>query len=325
MVTSNPVMLPENVVEAIQRWQLREQSRLFFLNGHTHRSHFDRDLINRIYKDPLRPAEAVELIDVILECDGGDMEAAYQLIKLLRSKCKKLRIFVPRWAKSAATFFCLGADEIWMSQTAELGPLDAQLEDPRDPDNYISALEEFQAIDYLRTASFEAFDELVQLIRRRTRMRLREVLSEASNFATQLIAPLYDQVDPFTFGTAHRALQMTMDYGRRLMPKYAYGDWSKKQIEDLLTKLTWDYPSHSFVIDYDEAKDLGLKVFVLEGDREREVWTMVEPAECVGFAAQPEKSADSGKPRAEFERVAPADNEGAKQGNGDVTAKLQKR
>jgi hypothetical protein len=316
VVTSSPATLPENVTEAIERWQAREDCRLFFLCGHSHSSHFDRELIDRIYKDPARPQTVVDLIDVVLECDGGDMEAAYQLIKLLRSNCKRLRIFVPRWAKSAATFFCLGADEIWMSQTAELGPLDAQLEDPRDPDRYISALEEFQSIDYLRTAAFEALDELVVLVRRRTRMRLRDVLAEASQFATQLMEPLYSQVDPFTFGTAHRALQMSMEYGRRLMPLYAYGEWSKNQIEDFLTKLTWDYPSHSFVIDYDEAKDLGLKVFRLDGEKERDVRVMVELDECVGFAAEKRKL-EPERHREEFEEV-PRDGK-------DVASSISKR
>ena len=136
-----------------------------------------------------------------------------------------------------------------MSRAAELGPLDAQIPDPRNPDDQISALEEFQAVDYLRTTAFETLDQSMRQLMRRTDMRVRDVLAEASKFATELVRPLYSQVDPLSFGEAHRSLQNSIEYGQRVMRRYSYSNWSDKQTSQCLEKLTWNYPSHGFVID----------------------------------------------------------------------------
>lgn len=243
----------------------------------------DRGLVDRVFRERTC-LDNVETLDVILDSSGGDLEAAYQLLVFFRRHCKKLRVIVPDWAKSAATFFCLGADEIWMSETAELGPLDAQIPDPRDPDNLISALDEFRAIDYLRIHAFETLDEFVKLLIRRTRMGVKNILAEARQYVTQLMAPMYSQVDPLYFGASHRALETAIEYGRRVMARYAYKDWPSDKINTLLDELAWQYPSHSFVIDYHEAQRLGLNVYLLSGEREDSAHTIVNSVEeCIGF------------------------------------------
>ena len=119
----SPVPIPENVIKIACSWEKREKSRLFAIIG---TSDISRELVDWVY-DERNNLKDVKTLDVIIDCSGGDIEAAYQLVGLFRNSCKKMRVFVPDWAKSAATFFCLGADEIWMSKTAELGPLDAQI------------------------------------------------------------------------------------------------------------------------------------------------------------------------------------------------------
>ena len=67
-------------------------------------------------------------LTVIIDSSGGDIHAAYNLGNLLRSfGTERLEFIVPRWAKSAATLLCCAGDKIWMSPTAELGPLDPQI------------------------------------------------------------------------------------------------------------------------------------------------------------------------------------------------------
>lgn len=269
MVICEPHPLPENIQEVVKKWEKEEKSRLFALildGAHPHLLNFSRFLVRKIREEQSQIKD-IETIDVILDSRGGDIDASYQLINFLRADCKKLRVFVPNLAKSAATFFCLGADEIWMSNTSELGPLDAQIPDPRSGDETISALEEFKAIEYLKDHAFKILDLYVRLLIRSTSMRLHEIIKEATAFVTQLVKPLYSQVDPLYFGASHRALDVAVEYGKRVMPQYAYKNWSKNRIDDLLEKLTWSYPSHSFVIDYPEAKRLGLNVHLLEGQR----------------------------------------------------------
>lgn len=290
MLKCTPTPIPKEVLDIARQWEQTNDSNLFMLVGKTQLS---RSLTDWVYTE-LKNIDRSKILDVIIDCSGGNIEAAYQLIGLFRNNCTKLRVFVPDWAKSAATFFCLGADEIWMSQMAELGPLDAQISDPRDPDTTISALEEFRAIDYLRTAAFETMDQLVTMLITRTRMRVRDLLSEARQFATELTRPLYAQVDPLLFGAAHRALEMSMEYGQRVMKRYAYKDWKENKIDEIVERLTWTYPSHSFVIDYEEATQLGLKVFLLTGENENNAHILVSKMyECIGFLQSKYKKDES--------------------------------
>ena len=90
----------------------------------------DRGLVDQIFLGKQKIfGGSHDAMSVLLDADGGDIAAAYKLIHLLRGVAKKVTIYVPRRAKSAATFLCLGADEIVMSEHAELGPLDVQFLD----------------------------------------------------------------------------------------------------------------------------------------------------------------------------------------------------
>ena len=280
MHVCEPSPLPNDVAEAVLRWEKREESRLFVLAG---RHPLSGRLVDDVFRER-RHLENVDRLDVVVDCSGGNIGSAYQLVTLFRSSAKELRVFVPDWAKSATTLFCLGADEIWMSRAAELGPLDAQIPDPRNPDDTISALEEFQAVDYLRTTAFETLDQSMQQLLRRTDMRVRDVLTEATKFATALVEPLYSQVHPLSFGEAHRALQNSVEYGKRVMSRYAYRDWPEQQINACLEELTWNYPSHGFVIDFEEAISLGLHAKLMAGEREGDAHTIIdEMRDCIGF------------------------------------------
>lgn len=281
ILSCTPSPLPKEIIDVAELWEKREQSKLFI---HTGSKSMWRDTVDWVWKQKLCLGDKIGTIDVILDSGGGDPDAAYQLANTLRNMASKLRVFIPDWAKSSATLFCLGADGIYMGESAELGPLDSQIPDPRNPSASISALEQFQAIDYIRTIAFRTLDEFRRLMVSETRMRLPDVLSEAWKFGAELVKPLYMQVDPLLLGSAYRALSISVQYGKRLMSRYAYSTWSEKEISELLEKLTWQYPSHSFVIDYKEAIELGLIVFPLEKECEEEAQIIINTMkDCVGF------------------------------------------
>lgn len=280
MIICQPETLPDPAREAVARWVRSNGSRLF---GLVLRQNIGRFLVDQIY-ERRRDFDGIEKLDILLDSGGGNVEAAYQLITFLRRKCKQVRVIVPDWAKSAATLFALGADEILMSETAELGPLDAQIPDPRDPHNSISALDEFRAIEYLRSHGFEIFDQFHDVLRRATRLKVADIVSHGIDYATRIMAPLYAQVDPLYFGGAHRALDLSIEYGYRVMSRYSYKSWTDKKVRDVLKRLTTVYPSHTFVIDYTEAKELGLNVRLLTGELEDCAHTIYSAlTECVGF------------------------------------------
>ena len=76
----------------------------------------------------LKSMGAVRDLDLIVVSPGGDGTAAETILDLCRKHCTgRLRVVVPLYAKSAATLIALGADEIVMGETSELGPIDAQV------------------------------------------------------------------------------------------------------------------------------------------------------------------------------------------------------
>ena len=69
----------------------------------------------------------VEEIDCILHSPGGFAESVEMIVKMLRAKFKHIRFIIPHSAKSAATMLALSGNEILMSPSAELGPIDPQV------------------------------------------------------------------------------------------------------------------------------------------------------------------------------------------------------
>jgi len=70
-----------------------------------------------------------ENIDLVIQSGGGAGTVAEKIVEMIRAYCKnRFRVIVPNLAKSAATMIALGADEIIMGVTSELGPIDPQIQ-----------------------------------------------------------------------------------------------------------------------------------------------------------------------------------------------------
>jgi len=76
--------------------------------------------------DLLRSIGKTENLELMIHSAGGFSENAKKIVKMCRQYCNKLTVIVPDAAKSAATILSLGADEIIMSDSSELGPIDPQ-------------------------------------------------------------------------------------------------------------------------------------------------------------------------------------------------------
>lgn len=69
-------------------------------------------------------------LDLLIHTAGGDIDSAEKITHLLWSRIGSegtLRVIVPDFAKSAGTLIAIGADQIAMSDSSELGPIDAQV------------------------------------------------------------------------------------------------------------------------------------------------------------------------------------------------------
>ncbi len=206
----------------------------------------ERDTVNK-FIDHCNCEKAKKNVSLIICTYGGDGDAAYIIAKYLKNKYEKFRLYVFGFCKSAGTLIALGADEIIMSYTGELGPLDVQIlkDDVLSPRG--SGLDIINAISSLRQYSFDYFEtHLLELKKRSGYTISTRIASDiACKLAIGLISPIMSQIDPVKIGEIQRSLSIAYEYGKRLNPD-----------EDIVNSLTYNYPSHTFVIDYEEAKKL---------------------------------------------------------------------
>lgn len=197
-------------------------------------------------------------INFLVHSGGGDINVAYQIAEFLREHCDKMRLFVPLFAKSAATIFALASDEIIMCDFAELGPLDTQIleERGRGERKFSSALNPFKSLSQIQSFSLETMDLVVKLLVRRSTLTVDEAIGKAIKFSAGISNPLYEKLDIEKLGEYSRALMIGKEYGVRLLHRYNKNMDADRR-DTVVDRLVYGYPSHDYIIDYKELIDLG--------------------------------------------------------------------
>lgn len=188
---------------------------------------------------------------------GGDPHGGYRIARCLRHNYEHLRVVVPSYCKSAGTLIAICADEIALGDLGELGPLDVQVSKPTELMENSSGLDIMQALQVVRQHAQEVFRQSLMDIRMGGRLTTKMAGEFASKLATGVVGPLYSQIDPNRIGEMQRAMRIASEYGKRL-DRYA-----SNLKPGALEKLLMGYPSHSFVIDRKEAKELFKSVYPL--------------------------------------------------------------
>ena len=219
-----------------------------------------------------------EEIDLVIHSRGGDINVAYQMVELIRLHTKRLFACVPLYAKSAATLLCLGADEIFLDKMAQLGPLDTQVYEEKKggKGEFTSALNPFKALAQAHSFSLDALDTSVRMIAGSSGLDLDECIRHAINFVVGTTGPLFSRLDPEKLGEYSRALAVGSEYGNRLLRRFT--DWDDRKRSFVVDKLVHGYPSHDYVIDYHELKELGFKVHLFEGGEHDAIQTALDVA-----------------------------------------------
>ncbi|MFG6458724.1 SDH family Clp fold serine proteinase [Roseateles sp. BYS96W] len=187
---------------------------------------------------------------VFLTTYGGDAHAGFRVARCLRHHYKSVRLVVTSYCKSAGTLIAIGADELAIGDVGELGPLDVQVSKPSEILERGSGLDYTQALMVALEHAQTAFSQNLLQMRGRLRLSTKMAGELASRLACGVVEPLYAQIDPNRIGEMQRAIQIASEYGRRLN---GHGSNLK---EGALDDLVAGYPSHSFVIDRKEARQL---------------------------------------------------------------------
>lgn len=135
---------------ATDRTELRESPPTTSLFEAQHEGRYERQRIIKAYEEkfgvslivmidqivsyaPTVVAELLADVDpgrdlhMMLATPGGDGEVAVRLMREVQEHSARVTMVVPDMAKSAGTIMCLGADEILMGPSSDLGPIDPQL------------------------------------------------------------------------------------------------------------------------------------------------------------------------------------------------------
>lgn len=199
---------------------------------------------------------------LVLVTNGGDANIAYRVARCLQRSYKDFYVLVPGWCKSAGTLVAIGADEIVMVEHGQLGPLDVQLGKPDEPFESTSGLDTLQAMNFLKNRAFGSFEESYLDLKLASGHRLttKTATEIATSLTVGLFQPIYQQIEPNRLGEIARAMSIAEQYGERL------DRVSDNLKPGALQKLVNGYPSHRFVIDREETKDLFRRVREPEPD-----------------------------------------------------------
>jgi hypothetical protein len=184
---------------------------------------------------------------LILATPGGIADAAYIIARHLKRTYERFILFICGYCKSAGTLIAIGADEIVMFVRGELGPLDVQLLKSDEIGMRTSGLSASQALDFISDQAFNIFEQSFLAIKQRSAgaITTKTAGDIAAQLALGLLAPITSQIDPLRLGEIQRSIDIAFQYGQRLNPNH-----------NIAARLIGEYPSHSFIIDYEEAKEI---------------------------------------------------------------------
>lgn len=206
---------------------------------------------------------------LMLATRGGDAGVAYRLGRAFQKlygiedhasdgSRPEFVVFIPTFCKSAGTILATAATKIVMSDFAELGPIEVQLRNPLEVGERTSSLTPVQALDSLKRHSKSLFAEHFKQLRFDDSLLFSTKMAAdvASELTVGLLSPMYEQVDPIRLAEVERSLKISGDYTERLTNLQEVSNLK----DGAVTRLLGTYPSHGFVIDTKEAKEIFKRV-----------------------------------------------------------------
>ncbi len=193
-------------------------------------------------------ASKVPKIDLFLYSTGGDTMVPWRLVSMIREYCGAFSVLIPYKAHSAATMISLGADEIVMSDLAELSPIDPSTAnvfnpaEPANPQNKIPiSVEDVMAYFDLAKNKFGIKDD-----------------AELAKIFNKFV-DANPQIHPLALGNVNRIHNLIRMLAKSLLKSHK-NKMGESEIATIVDYFTEKLYSHQYFIGRREAKeDLGLK------------------------------------------------------------------
>lgn len=207
-----------------------------------------------IIYDMLRDVK-FETLDFYVETPGGSGETAEEIVRFIRGKFKVVNFIVSGEAKSAGTILVLSGDEILMTGSGSLGPIDAQIRIGR------STVSAHDYVEWVNEKQKEA---------------------EENGMLNPFDATVVAQVSPGEFKHVFHALKFAEDLVKDWLPKYKFKNWMitetrkldvtdemrTNRADEIAKELTnhGKWRSHGRSLKIPDLDGIGLKVINVDED-----------------------------------------------------------
>ena len=189
-------------------------------------------------------------LDLMLFTRGGDTEAPWRIVTLIREFCDSFGVLVPYRAHSAGTMLAMGADEIVMAPLGVLSPIDPSRTHPLLPRREGSTEAEPISVQDMRHAMRFITDTAMP----------GEEASYTPEAMAQIVTALFDKIHPLAIGAIEQSYALAKLIGARCLATHMDPEKESGEIESIVNTLCDDYKSHAYPIARREAREIGLKV-----------------------------------------------------------------
>ena len=174
-------------------------------------------------------------ISIFLYSAGGNLDAPWPLINLIREFSEQIEILVPFRALSAATLLSLGANKIVMTPLSELSPI--------DPEGAFVSEGKQQNLSVEDVVSFIEFAK--------EKMGIAE-----SQPLSQVLTLLSQEIKPTIIGSLNRTHTRIRRLARHMLQLHMRDPKNETAITEIVNNLTQLLGSHNHLIHRKEARDV---------------------------------------------------------------------
>lgn len=190
-------------------------------------------IIRDLLDDAIKKSKENDKVTLLLRTLGGSTNAPWPIINLIREYCKEFEIIVIDQAMSAGTLICLGADNIVMTPTSFLGPVDPTRTVEMDDGN----VKRFAVEDIMHYFDFG-----------------KERLGISKEGMVELVKELNQEILPTQLGSIYRTHELIKNLSEKSLLSHQK-EVPLERREKIVQQLTSKLYAHDHLINRNEAKN----------------------------------------------------------------------
>ncbi|MCE9646896.1 MAG: hypothetical protein K8S20_12920 [Chloroflexi bacterium] len=204
-----------------------------------------------LFNQALESIGTTKKVLIFLYSTGGNLDAPWPLMSLIREYCEEVEVVIPFRALSAATLIALGANRIIMTPLSELSPIDPQ-------GTFVN--NDGKAEQY----SVEDMASFIDFAKDKIGIAESQPLSEVLRLLSQ-------EIKPTVIGSLNRTYSRIRRLARIMLQSHMRDPKHETQITEIINNLTQSLGSHNHLIHRREARDtLGFGALIEDASPETE-------------------------------------------------------